>query len=155
MFSQLDVLSISFFFSLLFPRLLPALPGILLPSFCRPSQPSRALGLFPSKPADHMCSEVPSHLPLCCCSQPTLEPRGGSCRQGLAELLMWPHSAPRVCSVKVEHIFYPTSIEQPALCQPLTELTYHFSTFSGFLKKSAQQLYIPALGLPLSRQLSL
>ena len=52
-----------------------------------------------------------------------------------------------VCSVEVEHIFYPTSIEQPALCQPLTELTYHFSTFSGFLK-SAQQLYIPALGLP-------
>ena len=52
-----------------------------------------------------------------------------------------------VCSVEVEHIFYPTSIEQPALCQPLTELTYHFSRFSGFLK-SAQQLYIPALGLP-------
>lgn len=53
-----------------------------------------------------------------------------------------------VCSVETEQIFYPTSIEQPALWKPLTEVTYHFSTFSGFLKKSAQQLCIPALGLP-------
>ena len=29
-----------FFFSLLFPRLLPGLPGILLPSFCRPASQS-------------------------------------------------------------------------------------------------------------------
>lgn len=48
-----------------------------------PSQPVGALGLFPSKPApSHMCSEVPSLLPLCCCSQPTLEPERGSCRRG-------------------------------------------------------------------------
>lgn len=53
-----------------------------------------------------------------------------------------------VCSVEAEQMFYPTSIEQLALCQPLIELTYHFSTFSGFLKKSAQQLYIPAPGAP-------
>ena len=53
-----------------------------------------------------------------------------------------------VCSVETEQIFYPTLIEQPALWKPLTEVTYHFSTFSGFLKKSAQQLCIPALGLP-------
>lgn len=65
-----------FFFSLLFPRLLPGFPGILLPYFCRPSQPIRALGLSPSKPADHMCSELLSLWPLYCCSPPTLESRG-------------------------------------------------------------------------------
>lgn len=60
--------SCCFFFSLLFPLLLPCLQGILPLPFCRPSQPIRALGLFPSKPANHTHSEISSFLLLCCCT---------------------------------------------------------------------------------------
>lgn len=82
-----------FFFSLLLPLLLPCLQGILPLPFCRPSQPIRALGLFPSKPANHTHSEISSLLLLCCCSQPTLDylQKRGSCRWGLAELLLGLH----------------------------------------------------------------